>query len=96
MAKLLSTETDRQAEAEAGLKRLFKKAELPKIGAAPPDLSPDRREVWLLQQQVAQLQARYTMLVKIAWRTSAALVGLAAPVFGWDFIARIIQVLGSN
>jgi hypothetical protein len=95
MAKLLA-DSDRQAEAEAGLKRLFKKAELPKIADAPSNLPPDRRELWVLQQQVAQLQARYSMLVKIAWRTSAALVGLAAPVFGWDFIGRVIAVLGGN
>lgn len=95
MAKLI-TSSERQAEAEAGLKRLFKKAELPPIGPAPVDLPPDRREVWLLQQQVSQLQARYNMLVKIAWRTSAVLVGLAAPVFGSDFIARVIAILGGN
>lgn len=86
--------SNRQKSAESRFKKLFKGFEVPPPPAPPKDLPPDRREVWQLQQEVALLRSRYNMLVKIAWRTSAALIGLAAPVFGWDFVGRLLDLMG--
>jgi hypothetical protein len=85
---------EKQAATERRFKKLFKGFEMPAAPAPPANLPPDRREVWQLQQEVKLLRDRYNMLVKITWRTSAALVGLAAPAFGWDFISKVLDVLG--
>lgn len=59
------------------------------------EMSPeDRRAIWELQQDMSLLKQRYDLIVKIAWRTSAALLGLAAPLIGSDLLTRLINLLG--
>lgn len=54
----------------------------------------DRRAVWELQQDVAILKQRYDLIVKVVWRTSAALLGLATPLIGSDLLTRLVNLLG--
>src|SRR5438309_1858822 len=54
----------------------------------------DRRAIWELQQDMTVLKQRYNFLVKVGWRTSAALLGLAAPLIGSDLLTRLINLLG--
>ncbi|MBN9387849.1 MAG: hypothetical protein J0I20_07365 [Chloroflexi bacterium] len=59
------------------------------------DMTPeDRRAIWELQQDMAVIKQRYDLVVKIAWRTSAALLGLAAPLIGSDLLTRLVNLLG--
>jgi hypothetical protein len=53
----------------------------------------DRRAIWELQQDVAILKQRYNLIVKVVWRTSAALLGLAAPLLGSDLLSKLIRLL---
>lgn len=55
----------------------------------------DRRAIWELQQDMTILKSRYNLIVKISWRTSAALLGLAAPLIGSDLLTRLISLLGN-
>jgi hypothetical protein len=78
--------------------------QLPPTPEPPPNLftrngatemtPEDRRAIWELQQDMAVLKQRYDLLVKLAWRTSAAVVGLAAPLIGSDLLTRLINLLG--
>jgi hypothetical protein len=54
----------------------------------------DRRAIWELQQDVKVLKERYNLAVKVVWRTSAALMGLAAPLIGSDLLSKLISLLG--
>src|SRR4051794_11525348 len=77
---------------------------LPPVPEPPPNLftrngstemtPEDRRDIWELQQDMALLKQRYNFIVKVAWRTSAALLGLAAPLIGSDLLTRLINLLG--
>ena len=63
--------------------------------SGPVEMTPeDRRAIWELQQDMAVLKQRYDLIVKVAWRTSAALLGLAAPLIGSDLLTRLINLLG--
>jgi hypothetical protein len=78
--------------------------QLPPTPEPPPNLftrngstemtPEDRRAIWELQQDMAVIKQRYDLVVKIAWRTSAALLGLAAPLIGSDLLTRLINLLG--
>lgn len=78
--------------------------QLPPTPEPPPNLfsrngstemtPEDRRSIWELQQDVTILKQRYDLIVKVAWRTSAALLGLAAPLIGSDLLTRLINLLG--
>ena len=62
---------------------------------APKEMLPeDRRAIWELQQDVKALKERYNLCVKVVWRTSAALLGLAAPLIGSDLLSKLIGLLG--
>ena len=78
--------------------------QLPPTPEPPPNLfagngstemtMEDRRAIWELQQDMAVLKQRYDLILKVAWRTSAALLGLAAPLIGSDLLTRLINLLG--
>ena len=78
--------------------------QLPPTPEPPPNLftrngstemtPEDRRAIWELQQDVATLKQRYDLIVKIAWRTSAVVIGLATPLIGSDLLTRLVNLLG--
>lgn len=78
--------------------------EMPDTPEPPPNLfsgngpvvmtQEDRRAIWELQQDVKALKDRYNLVIKVAWRTSAVLLGLAAPLFGSDLLSRLVNLLG--
>jgi hypothetical protein len=64
-------------------------------GKGPVEMTQeDRRAIWELQQDVKGLRERYNLGVKVVWRTSAALLGLAAPLIGSDLLGKLISLLG--
>jgi hypothetical protein len=88
-------------QAVAGLGRLFELPPTPQPPEnqfereGPGEMQPeDRRAIWELQQDVKVLKDRYNLCVKVVWRTSAALLGLAAPLIGSDLLAKFINLLG--
>jgi hypothetical protein len=88
-------------QAVAGLGRLFELPPTPQPPEnqfereGPGEMQPeDRRAIWELQQDVKALKDRYNLCVKVVWRTSAALLGLAAPLIGSDLLAKFIGLLG--
>jgi hypothetical protein len=85
---------DRQQTAEKAFKKVFRKLELPAPTKAPAGLAPDQKAIWELQQEVKQLRDRYNLVIKIVGRVSIAMVTVAAPAFGWDFVTKVLNVLG--
>ncbi len=90
-------------EAEARFKKVFSAWRLPEAGIAPASYinaaprmitQDDLQTIWRLEQDVKILTSKYTLITKIVFRTSAALVGLAAPALGWDFINKLLIILG--
>ncbi len=68
---------------------LFKEA-----GGGGQITAEDRRAIWELQQDVKALKDRYNLCVKVVWRTSAAVLGLAAPLIGSDLLSKLVKLLG--
>lgn len=85
---------ERQQAAEKAFKKVFRKLELPAPSKAPAGLAPDQKVIWELQQEVKQLRDRYNLVIKIVGRVSIALVTVAAPAFGWDFVVKLLDLLG--
>jgi hypothetical protein len=85
---------NRQQAAEKALKKVFRKLELPAPAQAPAGLAPDQKVIWELQQEVKQLRDRYNLVIKIIGRIGIAMVTVAAPAFGWDFVVKILDLLG--
>ncbi len=93
-------------EAEARLKaavwNIGKRLELPSLppppdsllGPARPMSEADRRALWECQQDLKLLRERYNFAVKVLWRTSAVVVGLATPLLGTATIQLVVKLLG--
>ncbi len=110
MAELIETESKdaERRQLESRFRRALNSFggafQLPPTPEPPPNLfsrngstemtPEDRRAIWELQQDMAVLKQRYDLIVKIAWRTSAAVLGLAAPLLGSDLLTRLINLLG--
>ena len=108
MAKAKDITPDRQA-LESRFKRalggLGAAMEMPATPEPPDNLfkeaggggqitAEDRRAIWELQQDVKALKGRYNLGVKVVWRTSAAVLGLAAPLIGSDLLSKLVSLLG--
>jgi hypothetical protein len=90
--------SDPQNDADNRLKLAFGKLFRP---AAPPALpsylanaSDNDKQLWELDQRVKVLESRYDTITKVAFRTSAAVIGLAASLVGWDWVTQFLKFLG--
>ena len=110
MAKAKDITPDRQAlesRFKRAVARLGSALEMPATPEPPDNLfkeaggggggqitAEDRRAIWELQQDVKALKDRYNLGVKVVWRTSAAVLGLAAPLIGSDLLSKLVNLLG--
>jgi hypothetical protein len=95
----MENQEDKQIEAENKFKQVFSSLRLPAPPAPPPSLmgaSDEVKQLWTLDQRLTALEARYNLVVKIAWRTSAAVVALVGSLVGWDWVGRFLSLLGVN
>lgn len=71
--------------------------ELPPAPALPPDFSPHLTFMYeTFNKRIERLDERLMAIYKLAFRTSAALLGLALPTLGPNAITNILRLLGSN
>jgi hypothetical protein len=90
---------EKRVEAENAFKKLVKGWRLPAPPALPTNMlgaSETDKQLWTLDQRLTALEARYTLITKIAWRTSAAVLGIIGSLAGWDWISQFLQFLGGN
>ncbi|HEX2909381.1 MAG TPA: hypothetical protein VH186_01140 [Chloroflexia bacterium] len=102
MAKVINPEGNaEQVEAERRLKNLFSKLlnppEMPEAPVLPPGTSQEMALVYaVLNQRIDALDKQLKAIYKLAFRTSAAVVGMMLPVFGWDSLEKLLKLLGVN
>lgn len=90
---------EKRIEAENALKKLVNGWRLPVPPALPTNMlgaSDTDKQLWTLDQRLTALEARYNLISKIAWRTSAAVLGIVSSLAGWDWINQVLQFLGGN
>lgn len=95
----MENQEEKRIEAENAFKKLVKGWRLPAPPLPPPNMlgaSETDKQLWTLDQRLTALEARYNLITKIAWRTSAAVIGLVGSLAGWDWINQVLQFLGGN
>ena len=63
--------------------------------AASNSLMPtSEQNLGRLLERVERLERQLSLIYKVCWRTSAALMGLAAASFGWDWVSKLLRAIG--
>jgi hypothetical protein len=86
-----------QEEVENKFKQVVNRLRLPALPTPPANMlgaSDETKQLWELNERVKGLEARYALILKVVWRTSAGVVGGAATLFGWDAVLAFLKFLG--
>lgn len=54
-------------------------------------LSSSEQSLGRVLERVDRLEGKLNLIYKVVWRTSAALLGLVAANFGWDWVMKLLR-----